>query len=36
VLEMALERKPEPLTSEEAPAALPPTTGAPAPAAVKH
>src|SRR5688500_14961854 len=36
VLEMALERKPEPLAVEEAPPAPPPGTGAPAPAAVKH
>ena len=38
VLELALERKPEPLASEEVAAALPPATGAPAPApaAVKH
>jgi ATP-dependent Lon protease len=36
VLEMALERKPEPLTAEEVTTALPPVTGAPAPAAVKH
>jgi ATP-dependent Lon protease len=36
VLEMALERKPEPLAVEDAPATPPPTTGAPAPAAVKH
>jgi len=36
VLEMALERKPEPLANEEVAAALPPATGAPAPAAVKH
>src|SRR5919108_439607 len=36
VFEMALERKPEPLAVEETPAAPPPTTGAPAPAAVKH
>jgi ATP-dependent Lon protease len=35
VLEMALERKPEPLTVEDAPPAPPPTTSAPAPA-VKH
>jgi ATP-dependent Lon protease len=37
VLEFALERKPEPLTDEEAAAATPPpVSGAPAPAAVKH
>src|SRR5687768_7197551 len=36
VLEMALERKPEPLAVEEAAPAPPPTSGAPAPAAVKH
>ena len=36
VLEMALERKPEPLTSEEVAGTIPPATGAPAPAAVKH
>jgi ATP-dependent Lon protease len=35
VLEMALERKPEPLAVEDAPPAPPPTTSAPAPA-VKH
>jgi ATP-dependent Lon protease len=35
VLEMALERKPEPLTDDEA-AALPPVSEAPVPAAVKH
>jgi ATP-dependent Lon protease len=37
VLEMALERKPEPLPESEQPVAqLPPVTSAPAPAAVKH
>src|SRR5262249_8959716 len=35
VLEMALERKPQPLTDEEAAPSLPPPAGAPAPA-VKH
>jgi ATP-dependent Lon protease len=35
VLEMALERKPEALSDEDV-APLPPPTGAPAPAAVKH
>jgi len=35
VLEMALERKPEPLSDEEVASALPPVA-APAPAAVKH
>jgi ATP-dependent Lon protease len=36
VLEMALERKPEPLSVDDAPPAPPPGTSAPAPAAVKH
>jgi len=36
VFEMALERKPEPLSEDEAAPALPPVTEAPAPAAVKH
>jgi ATP-dependent Lon protease len=36
VLEMALERKPEPLAVEDAPPAPPPAAGAPVPAAVKH
>jgi len=36
VLELALERNPEPLADEAVAPALPPTTGAPAPAAVKH
>jgi len=36
VLELALERKPEPLADQEVAAALPPAAGAPAPAAVKH
>jgi ATP-dependent Lon protease len=36
VFEMALERKPEPLSEDDAAAAPPPVTEAPAPAAVKH
>jgi ATP-dependent Lon protease len=36
VFEMALERKPEALSEDEAAPALPPVTEAPAPAAVKH
>jgi ATP-dependent Lon protease len=36
VFEMALERKPEPLSEDEAAPPLPPVTEAPAPAAVKH
>jgi ATP-dependent Lon protease len=36
VFEMALERKPEPLSEDDAAPALPPVTEAPAPAAVKH
>ncbi len=36
VFEMALERKPEPLSEDDVAPALPPVTEAPAPAAVKH
>jgi ATP-dependent Lon protease len=36
VFEMALERKPEALTDDDVPPALPPITEAPAPAAIKH
>jgi ATP-dependent Lon protease len=36
VFEMALERKPEPLSEDDAAPPLPPVTEAPAPAAVKH
>jgi ATP-dependent Lon protease len=36
VFDMALERKTEPLSEDQDVAALPPVTGAPAPAAVKH
>jgi ATP-dependent Lon protease len=36
VLEMALERKPEPLSEDDVAPALPPVADAPAPAAVKH